>query len=961
MNSRESAPQKTDEDNSKITISVSNTGKGKVFTYGFKEIKIHLKDLGEKMNRYSVSGSIYKDGHRKSENIIKGSNIILVDCDEPGQAEAVEGKLYPYNYVKVPSASNSEEAPYKWHYALPTQKLLSIYPAAYRWQVEEFFRQIGITDDMIDVTGSYDIARQFAPASVVMNKGKADDLIEINDTGLCIPVGEPDEVLCKPGAKTISPKIKGKQVSSLPSDHLWFKGDAITYTDAIKAVKAEPETIVSGFGCPHDNHEHEGDISRGYGFAFVGQQDVVTVKCAGNACKDQPYFMIPETIEDIKARIFLHPKTDPIFTGEFQKMLELRIKSLEPKFKFGENMLKGFFYYGATFNECVYRNTNGLPEIRLIIPAPTGSGKSVASQLYLAYLARKGFSGILIVGKIKNAIDAVNQINFMAKSPIAACTYTISTNNPDSPVRVNEDELKNYPIIVITHKMFLSRSSAFKNSLQSLDGFKLFNGRQRACCIIDEAIDFKKTIEFSSDDLQGIIGLVGDLEIWDTVDHALKMILESNQCSNIDTAKHPQITDLMEKAISLLRSGKGRVGYKKDLRREDRETEDRDFLIRLLDKIAFCFDHKNIIVKQGKTSYFSVDQDLTNQFGTVVILDATATSTLLYKSHMQNRSDILMFEMPKGIRNYQYATMHIYKNKNYKQSKNKLVTQAKKQKVLDQIIDHYLEILYNIVSDGSKILVVTFKDIVELFKTKCQNDHIKFIHWGIHEGTNSYSNFSKAAVIGLFRKSERKYIQDINAIQNNIIDYSPLTSSVAEDARAMIIGGLVSDLVQFFNRTRSRIAIDKKGNCLPTDFYIFDDGGFGSFIPTIKQEMPGIQEAVWEPETLKLTPYPIIKKSSADNRAERIIKWLLDHPNATINAKTILESFTGENKITQRYFKEVLKNQLFKELLDENNINIRIKKGRYGGTFFDIPENFVDKLEIDAKNDKKTAAFFTNI
>lgn len=51
------------------------------------------KELLTKMNRFSISGPVYKKGHRKTENLLKGSYFILIDCDEPGQAEIVESKL----------------------------------------------------------------------------------------------------------------------------------------------------------------------------------------------------------------------------------------------------------------------------------------------------------------------------------------------------------------------------------------------------------------------------------------------------------------------------------------------------------------------------------------------------------------------------------------------------------------------------------------------------------------------------------------------------------------------------------------------------------------------------------------------------------------------------------------------------------------------------------------------------
>lgn len=64
--------------------------KPKVYTFGFNQKTTEsLEQLAETANRYAISGPSYQDGHRSNGNIINGSNLILIDCDEPGQAEAV--------------------------------------------------------------------------------------------------------------------------------------------------------------------------------------------------------------------------------------------------------------------------------------------------------------------------------------------------------------------------------------------------------------------------------------------------------------------------------------------------------------------------------------------------------------------------------------------------------------------------------------------------------------------------------------------------------------------------------------------------------------------------------------------------------------------------------------------------------------------------------------------------------
>ncbi len=937
-----------------IIISTSKNGQGKIYTYDFSEKKVSLEELGEVANRFSISGPIYKDGHRKAENITKGSSIILIDCDEPGQAETVEGKLDYYDYMKVPSASNLKH-PYKWHFIIPTQNPLSVFPAAMRWQVEQFLGQIGIADDMIDTTGSYDIARQFAPASIGMTLVEADELSEVHhsDMELRAPVSESPIEYCTNAAKSKDINIKGIKASKLPAEHLWFKGNAITYADAVKAVRVAYESrenpddsvIVSGFGCPHDNQDHTGDRTIGYGFAFIGDYGDVVVKCTGNCCKSQPYFKIPESIEEVKATKFIDAKTDPIDPTNFAEMTKQRIRHLEPQFEFGKNMLQGFAFYGATYNECVYRNRNNLSPMRHTIPAATGSGKSVSAKLYLSEIAQMGYSGLLIVKKVDNAIQTVKEINEMTGATTAACIYTVSRDNADSDERVHIDELQTYRIAVISHSMFLSRSHTQKDIHLIRD----FNDCQRDCVIIDEQIDFSRTISFSTDELKAGIGLVHNIQDWNKIDDALSTLLNNEKHSELDTSGYPDLSRQMREGINKLRRGLGYVGTKKDRRFEDREAEDRDWMKRLLDRIAIVFSYSNIITNQGKIRYYSTSQDLTSQFGSVVILDATAKALPLYRSHMQNRDDILMYELPEKIRDYKNVTLHVCKNKHYRQSNDKLVLQAKASQTIGQIVDHYLELFYTLTADGSKLLVVTFKDIEEIFRTGCRDDNIEFIHWGQHEGTNDYSSFGKAAAVGWYRKSKRKYLQDIDAVNDAISDYSPFSNSVLSDAAAMIRGGLGADFVQFFNRTRSRIAIDKDGNCAPTDFYIFDDLSSDSPIPIIQKEMPGIQTVDWKPAR----SYPVAPKNRVEDRSDKIVEWFLAQPNSTIRSESVLQHFA----LTKKNMKDTCTSKYFQALRDEADRTMRTKRGRTGWTVFDIPERFDSPLETDIVDQKKMRQF----
>lgn len=911
-----------------MKISVSEKGKGKIYTFGFKDVNVDLSTLGEVANRNAISGPGYKDGHRKGENIIRGSNIILIDCDEPAQAEAVEEKLQYYDYVKAPSASNLEYD-YKWHYIIPTQKPLSIYPAGYRWQVEQFFRQIGINDSMIDTSGSYDIARQFAPAIIKMSAEEADDLTYINNTELQAPIIEniPEEMKQK-ALKSISISVSAKTASKLPSEHLWYDGKPISYKEVIKGVREANKgdsVIVSGFGCPHNN-KHSLDNRYGYGFAFINKRNEVTVKCSGNECKSKPYFTIPEklrleTVEAPEVAI-----AEPINPTDFVRDVQAKVSEYQPSFVFGKSMLEAFYYFGAIYNESIYRNRNDLSPKRLNVPAPTGSSKSTSAKVYLSQISLIGHSGLLVVGKVSNAIEAVNEINEMAGKQVAVCIYKPTDKNPDNDARVEIKELHKYPIAVITHNMFLSRSSTLKD----IDLIRKFDTNNREAVIIDEHIDFKRTVSFTSDEVLGAIELVKDIPHWDGIDKLFEDIGTIKPDTEIGTVRNEDISGLMTTHLHLLLDGRGYVGHLKDRKREDREAQDRAWIIDLMERIRFVFNSHNIVTSSGKYTTYSVNEDLTNKFGSAVILDATSNATPIYISHHINRDDLKLLKMPVGIRDYSNATLHICKDRNRKQSKGHIVKQSKVKGLLNEVIDSYLELLYPLVADGSKLLVATFMDIEELFRTRCKDDNISFIHWGEHEGTNAYSHYNKAAAIGWYRKSRTKYYEDLDAVLPDTGTYQSLTSTIATDVSAMIVGGLAADFVQFFNRTRSRVAIDDKGNCAKTDFYIFSDFSSDDPISIIIDEMPNIKTIEWKP----VATYPIVKSTVAEQRAERIVKFLQKHKGHTISVKRLSEHF-GFSKTK---FTTTFKQEQFQLQLEEFDIHMRRVKGKGGGIYFDIPE-----------------------
>ncbi len=991
-----------------LKLSYSADVHGKTTTFGFKEVEIRdAKHLYRVANKFAISPSFYKyvegenwgnisrpsGGHRRNSHIIEGGRILLIDCDDhmpdgvTTQSSIIEEKLEKYFYVKVPSASNSDEKPYKWHFVIPVAQPRPINHEQFKKQTNDFFEEIGIDASMCDLPISKESARVFAPAIAKgkMTADEADEKSSIHE-GMLLTLKEPAEHLPVEAAvskRAIRTKNKNsktrEQISSidLPNKHVWLEGSAISLKEAYEMIMEQAGSgHLSGFGCPHNNHSHSGDRTIGYGVAFIHLSGIPVIMCKGNACREKPYLFLPDP-DAIDMKTFFEPQEEirdavlePIHPEKFQTMVKDRVSYLSPTFQFGEKIMKGFYYFGAVFNEVLQRNLNNEKPMRLAVPAPTGSAKSVSVKLYLAYIGKRGYGGLLVVGKIVDAKLAVEEINEIAGTNVAACTYS---EQDDFEGRVSISELSEYPIAVVTHNLFLNRS----HTLKDIELIRDYEGKNRGCIVIDEKINFKRTVDIEINDIKHSIGLVKfkvkkNKKQWELFEKQLQNIIdkceEKTEGKSIYSMEQSQeITKFINEAIGILKNGIGRVADPKTKGRDDIEAANRAWLINLLDRLAYIHTHSNIIIKQGEYTTLSVNEDMTNRFGSVAILDATMRSSLIYKAHMQNRDDIEMIGLPDGIRNYENSTLHIWHTfGKAKQSRTYLIHEAKELGTQESIIDTYLNILHTLVADGEPILVCTFKPLVELFKSRCKSDLIDFFHWGVHAGTNEYQHYSKVMAIGWNRKPQSVFWQDLHAINNDPANYQSFTDTAENDVALMARGELGADFVQLFNRSRSRIAVDEEGRSKKTDFYMIDDtsearvDSGNSDEPTdyIKEEMPGlIINDTWNPGVASLL-FPTTKKTIQQKEAERVIDYLGTKSGEVVSKNNVITALYGTiNRKSEKKIEHLTNYQYFKDLLEENQITMTKKRGRGGGTFFDVQKLYTETEEMEQKRDKDTRIF----
>ncbi len=849
----------------KFSISSNSSKKiPKLYTYSFKVATAgDLDDLAANANRYAISGPKYKSGHRKGENITAGSNIILIDCDKPGQAEAVESKIQHYDYVKVPSASNLA-ADYKWHYIVPTMETLSIYPAAMRWQVEQFFRQVGITDAMIDTTGSYDAVRQFAPASIGMTIEEADDLSEINETDIVAPVMPESEIpveLLTAAAKSKSVKIDGIIAAELPAEHLWFKGNAIAYPDAIRAVREaygtrendDDKIIVSGFGCPHDNHEHSGDITSGYGFAFVGLDGDVIVKCTGNACKDHPYFTVPEPLEDTKlitVDSFDRDNASEIVKS-FEKHWEENLDNIS-----SPALMQNWENNFDAFEEIIKRNQNKLQGKKICCPSVTGSGKTQQIIHKAIDLYGSKIGTLIVTMRNEDADIIAKQIMDSTSADYVAVFHT-------SEVSIDDVRKAEHPgdtqCLIISHERFRRQENTITNG--------------RDFIVIDEAINVISHNQITEDDLLNMIRVIEkygnpknkDLQselrmMKQILDIQFKAFKDSGRAfkglragtvpKNLD-----RLPDLIFKA-SMIFFGNQKLKISTALTGiYNKKMDDalRSKFVKISESMLFYFKQFNFMTRAGKRITWDTASELIPG-KSIVIMDATASVNSSYQLYMKYQPERLKVLPAILCRSYETVSLHTVRTAT---GRNTIIGKSDEVELEDgtkmTASDTLKKLFKNIIKNsnpGDQILFVSFLKIEPEVMTYAENikDRIIFVnHWGNLTGTNKYQYCNKIFIYGLNHKPENIH-RSLHALAKSATESFKETDENQIEMKSLITSDLVAEVIQAINRIRCRRVIDADGNCDTADVYITLPAGYSdSFVmlKAITGEMANIKTKQW--------------------------------------------------------------------------------------------------------------------
>ena len=485
-----------------------------------------------------------------------------------------------------------------------------------------------------------------------------------------------------------------------------------------------------------------------------------------------------------------------------------------------------------SFNEVWLRNQsiNIFDKKILVIPAPTGSGKTLCMRFYAAALAKTQDKGMVIITKLKSeAKEAARQINEWSESDDRVAVAYHSS----SEFTHNEGVLKNYSVLIITHEYFIRNHhpgspnhSKYKQLMEFKDGI-------RTCAVVDESIELiqhigisKELIDNISVDIQvpfqdkAIDGLEDEYRLLSFLSGNYESLffdeLPKIKITHIDGAREILVSKLEKELgvsekeiIELLKLDKtiNSIG------RDDSK----------IGNIRYLLDDGLYLYKSGKTvEYRTSTLEVPSQ--SMVVLDATANVNKAYSYYQ----DIEVVELPK-FKSYENVTIRLHSAKSGL-GKNTLVGQTFAE---DRANLHAINMFF---MDSDNSVVFTFKDLKKDILDELPE--ISLDHFGNLTGVNTYKDKEHIVVYGMHYMPQYVRFDE----QYQALGKEAFLEDNKKDRQELMNYGIAADIIQMVNRGRCRGIIDgNKAPNMTVELPLPDNKPLSDIIISqINEEMPGV-------------------------------------------------------------------------------------------------------------------------
>lgn len=603
-----------------------------------------------------------------------------------------------------------------------------------------------------------------------------------------------------------------------------------------------------------------------------------------------------------------------------------------------------------SFNECIRLNANTEEAQTLILSPKTGSAKSVSAKLYVSLLQAE--ASIIVVYTIKDAIDACEDINAWSRNnDYARCTYKISEDNKDHPLRVNKYELKKFRCIVISHALF-----KLANTKEEIKYLSMHNRTQRAFVLIDERVDLYQTIQFPLVNLEYLSKLFADIQSNLKLDPLGREIEYLNRLKD----SFEEIQELEEITFGIKKDKatkymepKKFIPITADLHQEfNLESFDFSNFYKLLDtnrvnlqkiidplslieddlnakmaeKLKILLNNLSTILKDKfyyffhsstyKSPVIMVTKNILNSFGSSVVLDATATVNQLYYDKVNENPDTVQHIKTTNPRRYNNFTIH--QCRGLLQGRESIFKNLTSTEI-ETSIDIYSNIANSLLENANdKLLIIAHKDFRELLEKKISNKSIRFTHWGNHRGKNEWSDCNKILVIGWnYVATEVHYENYLNAV--NGLDYLP-NDRFSETKKYYEITQIADDLVQAVNRGAVRRTISIDGDCEQSEVYLFyPNTNFGNqVLKQFKDEFKGAAVNQWIP--------PVLSTQAKVPKIQQNIQTIMDYlDRASIKAANVSQADVVKGTgLAKAQVSRAFNNPIFNDLLIQKSFTKEI-------------------------------------
>ena len=610
----------------------------------------------------------------------------------------------------------------------------------------------------------------------------------------------------------------------------------------------------------------------------------------------------------------------------------------------------------------------------LIFSPKTGSGKSLIGKTFASMLPSK-YKSLIVVPRVDDAIDFCNDINTLSQKPDKArCCYTITSQNPQNPMRVPIQVIDQYDCIVITHALYKILCSNF------LD----YSFSKRDLIVVDERIDMSKNYIVNEVNLVALINALEGINTYTqapfTLDKSISALQDLHtvfvqlhnkaKSHNVDTLfieyeqspilfkmhpttpikKHSIIinedyqTILLEKAhkskskkkitlkfplnnsynfrnmLSILQEQKRYVlRFAVPLASSQKISMNHliDSIEELIDNILKLQENHIIFHRSGSTGKLIVKKQIPQSFGTHIVLDATAEVNKLYEDMSFHNDNCF---------HYQTTDPRIYKNltintaQGFNQGKSSIYENLAPSQITNEA-NNYLSLANSLLSSNDKMLIISFKEFVRYLKSNNTNNNIEFTHWGNHIGKNNWSHCNKVMIIGWNYLPSVEHRSSLYASSNTV--YSAVDNFCTNSNLEYSETRLADDLVQGSMRGSARKIIDIQGNCRKSEVYLFCPlNKHGSrVVEYYKSQFKDahINES-WQP---KFTSTQAQRKLTNEDKVVNYLTTQNLHVGQTIDFKTIQKSLS----ISETSFSKLPAKPRLSNYMKANNIEIQ-KAGR---------------------------------